>query len=192
MGWWSKDILGGDTPLDMIWSFEKQFNTESLYPLENWSGYTRTKVKQSIENDKKGFWKAVKHAEEMAGYEGTQIALQVAAVLWLNSGAKMDGLHMGAFIKAAQEDKWAKEDEERKAVMDNLIENIKNYYEAQQKGMTDVFITVSSEGLLEKIDKHICKGHTPKEAIKDLLFGINKDAQKRIFKELLAELEEKT
>jgi thioredoxin-like negative regulator of GroEL len=35
-----------------------------------------------------------------------------------------------------------------------------------------------------------CKGHTPKEAIKDLLHGINKDAQKRIFKELLEELEE--
>jgi len=191
MGWWSKDILGGDTPLDMMWAFEKEFDTDSLYPLENWSNYTRTKVKQAIDNDKGGFWRAVRKAEEMAGHEGTQIALQVAAVIWLNSGAKIDGLYMSSFIKAAQEDVWAKEDEERKTVMDNLIENIKNYYEAQQKGMTDVFITVSSEGLLEKIDQHICKGHTPKEAIKDLLHGINKDAQKRIFQELLEELEKK-
>ena len=194
MGWWSADVLGGDTPLDMMWAFEDHFDLGRgrLYPLDDWSERTRTAIKESIERDKNGFWQAVNKAKEMAGCEGTEVALQVGAVIWLNSGADMSMAVKKIFIKAAKNDVWANEGDEydnteRKAVMENLKNAIRGY--------TGVPILVNSEGLLEVIAKKMepptatCKGFTPKEAIKDLLFGIPKDAQKRIFQELLEDLE---
>lgn len=194
MGWWSASILGGDTPLDMIWTFEDHFNLDrgSLYPLDNWPERTRNTVRKSIEKDHNGFWQAVFKAKDMAGCEGREIAVQVGAVIWLNSGADMSMAVKKIFIKAAKEDKWANEgdefdNQERKRVMADLINIIRSY--------TGVPILVESEGLFEVIAKKeipaiICEGDTPKEAIKDLLHGVNKDAQKVLFKELLQELEE--
>lgn len=202
MGWWSADVLGGDTPLDMIWTFEDHFKLGrgTLYPLENWSTKTRSIVKRSIEGDHNGFWQAVFKAKELAGWSGGEVAVQVGAVIWLNSGADMSMAVKNILIKAAKNDVWANEGDEydnteRKAVMKNLEDKIRGY--------TGTPILVNSEGLFDVIAKKMglepeepptatCKGWTPKEAIKDLLLGVNKDAQKNIFKELLAELEEET
>jgi hypothetical protein len=194
MGWWSADVLGGDTPLDMMWTFEDHFKLDrsTLYPLENWSSKTRSIVKRSIEGDHNGFWEAVFKAKELAGWSGGEVAVQVGAVIWLNSGADMSMAVKKIFIKASRNDVWANEGDEydnteRKAVMKNLEDKIRGY--------TGVPILVNSEGLFDVIAKKMdpptatCKGHTPKEAIKDLLHGIPKDAQKRIFQELLEDLE---
>jgi hypothetical protein len=164
----------------------------TLYPLENWSSKTRSIVRRSIEGDHNGFWEAVFKAKELAGCSGGEIAVQVGAVIWLNSGADMSMAVKKIFIKAARNDVWANEGDEfdnaeRKAVMKNLEERIRGY--------TGTPILINSEGLFDVIAKKIepptatCKGHTPKEAIKDLLHGVPKDAQKRIFQELLEDLE---
>jgi hypothetical protein len=194
MGWWSADILGGDTPLDMMWAFEDYFGLDrgALYPLEAWTGHTRSKVKFFIETDREGFWeKAVGKAEHMAGFEGEEVATQVAAVIWLNSGAHMEQAAKNSLIKAAQNDAWANEgdefdNQERKQVMADLIAHITAY----DGTPTNIY----SKGLMEVLDKRINSNclswSTPKDAIKDLLHGVNKDAQKVLFKELLQELEE--
>jgi len=33
MGWWSDDVLGGDTPLDVLGDIAETLDMESLYPL---------------------------------------------------------------------------------------------------------------------------------------------------------------
>lgn len=196
MGWWSADILGGDTPLDMMWTFEDHFGLGRgwLYPLENWSEGTRNTVRKSIERDHNGFWEAVFKAKDMAGDAGREVAVQVGAVIWLNSGADMSKAVKTIFTKAAKNDVWANEgdeydDVERKAAMDNLIKHIRNYSGGG-------WITVNSEGLFEVISKKLderinnntLSWPTPKTAVKDIMNGLEKKDKEKLLKELLEEL----
>ena len=192
MGWWSADILGGDTPLDMMWTFEDFFSLDrgALYPLEAWTKETRSKVKFYIESDRDGFYEAIDRAKRIAGDNGEEVATQVAAVIWLNSGAHMNGAAKNSLIKAARNDVWANEGDntERKAVMDTLIKHIRNY--------DGGWLTVNSEGLFEVISKKLdervnnntLSWPTPKAAVEDIMNGLEKKDKEKLLKELLEEL----
>ena len=193
MGWWSVDIIGGDTPLDLIWTFEDYFALDrgALYPLEAWSEKTRNVVRKSIERDHNGFWKTVDKAKEGTGFEGEEIAVQVAAVIWLNSGAGMSDVAKNIFITAARNDKWANEDDgddRRKAVMDHLIKHIRIYVGTPVVIESEGLFDVISKKLDERVNNNTLSWPTPKAAVKDIINGLEKKDKKKLLKELLEEL----
>lgn len=144
MGWWSKDIMGGDTPLDIqdnicdlvgVHSFtETDKNAkEAVWLSENWKEVIKHFQYQE-------FWKGWFEDE---GY----LVYQIIGYLLIRVGAPVDDELKQLLIKACEQDDWAKEDDDRKEVIDNFKQVIENY-----KGEA---VPLTSSGLFEVIAKHM-------------------------------------
>jgi len=145
MGWWSKTIMGGDTPLDFKSEFfdlagVDQFNDK------------RSKVKKAFEESQDKFIKGIDKVLKRWGCGKTgsdyyndqkSIAFQVLAVQMMVHGCVIKEELKTLMLEWIVKDEWAGEDPEREKRINELVETLKNYDNKPT--------SVKSEGLLEKM-----------------------------------------
>lgn len=133
MGWWSTDIMGGDSPLDWedafyriceVQKFTKDFSNILDLP------------KEAIESN----WD--KLIQEIDGYD-SEIGWQVLAVKAMAVGVNIPDHVMEKMIWACDEDCWAKEDLERAQNVSGLKAALQVY--------DGTPIRIKSKGLFEVI-----------------------------------------
>jgi hypothetical protein len=145
MGWWSKTIMGGDTPLDFKSEFfdlarVDQFNDK------------RPKVKKAFEESQDKFIKGIDKILKRWGCGKTgseyyndqkSIAFQVLAVQMMTHGSVIKEELKSLMLEWIPKDVWAAEDRERKKIIDEIIEILKGY--------ADSPVDIKSEGLFDKM-----------------------------------------
>jgi len=142
MGWWSTDILGGDSPLDAIYDYERHVELskdESIYPLEKMTPAIENKIKEVFNKNPMAWLQIAKNDN----YEQDVVA-EVGAVILMAVGADLPEKYKTEVIKMIEQDEWAMENQERKGKIDNLITAIKGY----KKGIPTV---IANKGLFEVI-----------------------------------------
>jgi len=115
MGWWSKDIMGGDSPLDLECVIYEALDVPFDTPLPN-EVDLELLLKKVKENDP--YW--------IQGEE-SYLLYQVLGVLMMKYGCPIPEHLKNEMIVAAKNDEWAKEDQERKEVMNNFINILEQY-----------------------------------------------------------------
>jgi len=135
MGWWSTDIMGGDSPLDVEDTFFEIAQVQK-FPM---SGGIATLSKEAVEKNMKAFIAEVKrHADYQP-----EIAWQVLAVAVLHSGAKLTKTVKTKMIDACDNDEWSLESRERRESVSSLKKALLQY--------TGTPIQINSKGLFEVI-----------------------------------------
>jgi len=147
MGWWSKTIMGGDTPLDFKSEFfdlagVDQFNDREI------------KVKKAFEESQDKFIKGIDKVLKRWGCgkpgsayynDKKSIAFQVLAVQMMTSGCVIKEELKSLMLEWIPKDEWASEDNERKKRIDELIEILNGY--------ADNPVDIEREGLFEVLAK---------------------------------------
>jgi len=114
MGWWSADVLGGDTPWDFIGNYARICGVPDAvddcdmplsYPI------TRALLEANMDRCVDA---AVKHHDSGIGF-------QVLGYLILCTGAKANKQLVSLIVRAAEDDAWAKTDKDRANYMRQLI-----------------------------------------------------------------------
>jgi len=145
MGWWSKTIMGGDTPLDFKSEFfdlagVDQFNDK------------RSKVKKAFEESQDKFIKGIDKVLKRWGCGKTgseyyndqkSIGFQVLAVQMMVHGCVIKEELKDLMLKWIVKDVWASQDPEREQRIKELEEALKNYNNKPT--------SIKSESLLQKM-----------------------------------------
>ena len=157
MGWWSVDIMGGDSPLDI-----KAMIFEALEVVQYDDKY---EDEHKIPNHKFDYDKVVDFLDDDDEYwlksEGN-IFHQVLGVMMLEAGAVIDDNLKAKMIEAAEKDEWASEDDERKQRMNSFIKTLNEYD-------NETPMIIKSAGLFDKL----CVGLTKQEEVSvDTLRGL--------------------
>ena len=128
MGWWSKDILGGDNPLD--WKsalynkidiqYEDNFGYRTLKPNDMSNKTQNNLIQYVLESTQTTF-------DKWGECDSRSIAMQVIALMIIESGAKITKKNKKELSKWIKLDDWATEDDERKDNIDDLLSVIKEY-----------------------------------------------------------------
>lgn len=148
MGWWSKDIMGGDSPLDAkdlifgICEVDEFPEDDSIVTLK----------KSDFEKHEAEILKRLREEKNNQYYDERAIAFQVLGVLMMKAGAPISEELKAEILENSETDSWAKEDSERKAIVENFHTALKNY-----NGKP---IEIKSKGLFEVIDDYLSSGHT--------------------------------
>ena len=166
MGWWSDDIMGGDTPLDI-----QSFIYDSV-GLQQFPEGSDDEVE--IPKDKFKYGKIVAFLTKDDDYwikgDTGNIFHQVLGVMMMKSGAPINKTLKAKMIKSAENDEWANEGElGRQDKMDAFVKKLH-----QQDGNPT---ETDSKGLMETMGDVLL----PKDdAYKDLNKDLNTDMQRRI------------
>jgi len=145
MGWWSEDIMGGDTPLDIedyiydIVGIEKFGKDTEINPIPKEKFDDPSQIILTMQEKDGGYW---------LKSDTGNIFYQVLGVMMMKVGAPIDGPLKKKMIKAAQNDEWAEEEEERMQRMTSFIDALNRY------DGTEPFV-IKSAGLFDKITTHM-------------------------------------
>jgi hypothetical protein len=168
MGWWSDDVMGGDTPLD-IESFIYDAVGINKYPEDS-------DEEVRIPSDAFDYKKIVKFLKDRDGDDywlkgdTGNIFHQVLGILMMESGAPINKTLKAKMIKAAQQDEWANEDggdEDRKDKMDAFITKVKNY-----DGTSTI---IKSKGLMETMADAIMPENSLEDKLLDFIGNLLDD-----------------
>lgn len=128
MGWWSTDILGGDSALD--WKsalynkidiqYEDNFGYRTLKPNDMSNKTQNNLIQYVLESTQKTF-------DDWGECDSRSIAMQVIALMVIESGTKVTKKNKKELSKWIKLDDWATEDDERKDNIDDLLSVIKEY-----------------------------------------------------------------
>jgi len=129
MGWWSEDIMGGDTPLDF------EANIYSICGAQMF--YENNKILLS-HLEISGNMPAI---VEMIEREDDPIGWQVLAVLGMECGVIFSDAITEKMLQACDEDEWAQENDIRKTRINELKNAITNY--------TGELVVINSKGLFD-------------------------------------------
>jgi hypothetical protein len=143
-GWWSKTILGGDTPLDYLGNIAHVLGVPCTYDDKRFEGaeefhcymFTREQL-ESPDATKKllALYKKTGYQREIMG--------QVIGTVYLWTGAKMPKKIKDLVIASAKADEWAREDAEREDRIYDLIKAVKAHKPGQR-------VELREEGLFQK------------------------------------------
>lgn len=137
MGWWSTDILGGDTPLD----WEDEFY--GIAGVDKFKDAPKGRInyipKEVLEKKQFEYSDLLDSADK---WSESDIGYQVLAVMMMRAGASIDIEVKGKMVAAALGDEWAREDSEREETMQGLLSALSQY-----DGQTPILI--KSKGLFE-------------------------------------------
>jgi hypothetical protein len=139
MGWWSKDIMGGDSPLDME-SIIYEACEVNQFPEEDEDGGS---LKPShFEKHLPKILGLLRAQENNAYYDEHAIGFQVLGVLMMKAGAKIDEELKKEILRASSGDTWAQEDSERKTTVENFHQALEAYdgrpLEIRSRGLFEV------------------------------------------------------
>lgn len=183
MGWWSADIMGGDTPLDIqdylfeIFGVERNYEDakKDVIPAE---AFEYIKIMEYFGKRKDTYW--------LNGDTG-RIFHQVLGVLMMKVGAPIDDTLKAKMIKAAENDEWANEDgeEERKQRMDSFIKALNEY--------DGTPFVINSAGLFDKLAVHMAVTNKPSvEDLRGLLLAHVEDYRQETVNTILDKIIEKS
>lgn len=122
MGWWSKNIMGGDTP----WDFEDIIY--SVCGLEKWpanhpKGDPEAVIpKETFDSNMDSIIKAIEDYKT-----DQEIGFQVLGYLAMKFGATLSDELRKRIMESCDKDEWAKEDPKRETIILRLKKHIKNY-----------------------------------------------------------------
>ena len=171
MGWWSDDIMGGDTPLDL-----ESFIFSALEIEQNPEGdYDKEVI---IPADAFDYKKIVKYLKDRDGddywltSDTGNIFHQVLGIMMMKSGAPINKTLKAKMIKAAKNDEWANEDlehndEGRRDKMDAFITKLKNY-----DGTSTI---IKSKGLMETMADAIMPENSLEDKLLDFIGNLLDD-----------------
>ena len=149
MGWWSKDIMGGDSPLD---AKDEIFNLCEVDEFDGDDGHTDL-TKEDFTNNMEKILEFVRGGENNDYYDEKAIGYQVLGVLMMKAGAPISQELKDEIIENSKTDSWAKEDSERGSIVEKF-HNTLSLYEGKHS------IEIRSKGLFEAINDHIANGNT--------------------------------
>lgn len=146
-----KRHIGGDSPLDfeddifgicVVNKFPEDFNLGEDKPVEL--------TKKDFEMHLPKILEHLRKQENDEFYDEFAIGFQVLGVLMMKCGAPISDELKAEIIQASETDSWAKEDAERKTIVDGFHEAIRSY-----NGKP---IIIRSRGLFEVIADHLASG----------------------------------
>lgn len=160
MGWWSTDIMGGDTPLDFKSDI---YNKLKLDPFKS----TRSKIKKVFdEMDEKTINSLIPSTVTRWGCgepgsdfhnDMTSIGYQVLAIEMMRCGAKIRPTTFKQMEEWIPLDGWSQDDDERNTKVNILLKTLYSYdgspIEIKSQGLMDVFaehLSKSNPGLINK------------------------------------------
>jgi len=152
MGWWSKTVMGGDTPLDI------EYNLYTLAGIKDDDLYEESKKEEINTKVREGVSKLIQWVKNPtdAYYARDGLAGQVLGVMVMRHGlpANEDTTKeaISLALVSAKEDEWATEGGDRLAYMSAFIEQLNNYDGTHQEP--------ASEGLLEVMVNHLESGQS--------------------------------
>lgn len=147
MGWWSKDIMGGDSPLDMkdeifgICEVDEFPEDDSIVSLK----------KSDFEKNEEKIIEFLRKQKNNPYYDERAIGFQVLGVLMMKAGATISEELKAEILENSKTDSWAKEDDERKAIVDNFHQALEQY--------NGTPVEIRSKGLFEVINDHLSSGN---------------------------------
>jgi len=143
MGWWSTDIMGGDTPLDYK---DEIFGICEVDEFPEGGGRAELTAKDLEAN----LSKILEFLNENRWGEA-EIGYQVLAVLMMKAGARIDLPLKVRMMEATAADEWAQEDEDRAAAINGLYAALKIYdgkspIVIRSRGLFEVMVEKLGEG----------------------------------------------
>lgn len=144
MGWWSSDIMGGDTPLDFEGLIYELLGVE-MFTEDPVNDDKIMLTKEQLEKgQQKCLYRILRHKFDV------EIGLQVLGYMMINVGAKMTEETKINVLAGIDADDW--KEKERIDKMKAFRTIVENY-----DGSAPIEIT--SEGLFEAISNHIQSGN---------------------------------
>jgi len=123
MGWWSKDIMGGDSPLD---AKDEIFGICEVdeFPDDD----SRVSLKKSdFEKHMPKIMEFLRKEKNNDYYDNRAIGFQVLGVLMMKAGATISEELKAEILENSKTDSWAKEDLERKAIVNRVQFTLINF-----------------------------------------------------------------
>lgn len=140
MGWWSTDIMGGDTPLDF---------KDEIFGICKVDEFPEVgKRNELTSDDMSSNLGDIISMIEGARFGETYIGYQVLSVLMLQSGTAIPESLFPTLEDSCFMDEWAKESDERKESVDGLLAALRAYDNQTP-------IIVRSRGLFEVMAEKI-------------------------------------
>jgi hypothetical protein len=146
MGWWSKDIMGGDSPLDA------KDEIYGICNVEEFGDDGREITREDIEANLPEILEKFRGTENNEYYSDRAIYFQVLGVLMMETGAPISEELKAEILENSKTDEWASEDEERKQIVEGFHTAIESY--------DGTPIVIKSRGLFEVMAEHIADGKT--------------------------------
>lgn len=132
MGWWSTEVLGGDTPLDFIEFFSRTFfkNKELLNietPNKAIPEILTQKQNQIIASipERVVEWGFAKRSKDFT--DNVSVGHQVVTRLMIDHSIEISRGNKTKLLVSIQKDDWANEDKERRKVINELVKELMNY-----------------------------------------------------------------
>ena len=151
MGWWSEDIMGGDTPLDFQGSIYEKLGSnwqasqsEKKRVFDQASAKTLAELIPTIVTQ----WGCGEPGEDFHTNE-TSIGYQVLAVEMMGCGSPISDSLKADMLQWIPLDGWSQEDEDRKAKITELVEKLNSYHSFP--------ISIESKGLMEVFQERVAK-----------------------------------
>lgn len=141
MGWWAKEIMSGDSPLDVEDEIFGILDLEKYPDDPHPEGLIATRLTEKQKILRKNNW-----------IKKDPIGKQVLGYLMITNGAQMDPETKAMALRGCEEDEWSREDEERAKIVQNFREAIENY--------DGTPVEFKRTGLFEKIYDHLSSGGT--------------------------------
>ena len=119
MGWWSEDIIGGDSPLDVIYEIYNACGKEEFDDDGNKVELTKEDINSNID----------KILKLKSGYEDDDenIFYQVLGYMIMERGATLSNNLKQKIINACENDEYAEESSKRLEIIKNFINTVKFY-----------------------------------------------------------------
>lgn len=150
MGWWSKTVMGGDTPMDMQCHINDVLKiSDEATPHQVMVAFNRGT------NLDKCLFVVKQRTDYYCTDDHLAIAGQVLGVMIIESGARLPMNVRAHVLASIDADEWAQTDEQRKVIMQAFRAQIVAY---PHEGGSPV--EVDYEGLFDKIAKHEAAGKT--------------------------------
>ena len=148
MGWWSTDIMGGDSPLDVK---DEIFEICEVEEFDDNDGHTDL-TKEDLVNNLEKILEYIRKQENNDYYDERAIAFQVLGVLMMKAGAPISEELKAEILKNSKTDSWAQENEERAQIV-NLFHQALEVYDGKHP------IEIKSRGLFEVMAEHLNSGN---------------------------------
>ncbi len=148
MGWWSTDIMGGDSPLDVK---DEIFEICEVEEFDDNDGHTDL-TKEDLVNNLEKILGYIRKQENNDYYDERAIAFQVLGVLIMKAGAPISEELKAEIFENSKTDSWAQENEERAQVV-NLFHQALEVYDGKHP------IEIKSRGLFEVMAEHLNSGN---------------------------------
>jgi len=144
MGWWSKDIMGGDSPLDA------KDEIYGICKVEEFGDNGREITREDLEANLPRILESFRGTENNEYYSDRAISFQVLGVLMMKTGTPIPEELKAEILENSSADEWATEDEERKQIVEGFHAAIESY--------DGTPIVIRSRGLFEVIIEHVASG----------------------------------